>query len=95
MRAGVIAISALLVAVAAVNLGLGLQATLLGVRAGAEGFALDAVGLIMSANYLGFAVGSALGARIVNRVGHIRAFAVLAAIGSVSVVLHPAFIVRW
>jgi MFS family permease len=92
MRAGVIAISALLVAIGLVNLGLGLQATLLGVRAGIEGFAIDSVGLIMSANYVGFVAGSLLGPWIVGRVGHIRAFAAMAAIGSVAVVLHPLFL---
>jgi MFS family permease len=81
-----------LIAVASVNLGLGLQATLLGVRAGAEGFALDAVGVIMSANYLGFVAGSLLGPLIVNRVGHIRAFALMAVVGSAAVVLHPIFL---
>jgi MFS family permease len=92
MRARVIAIFGLLLAVALVNLGLGLQSTLLGVRAGLEGFALDAVGLIMSANYLGFVAGSWLGPWIVGRVGHIRAFAVMAAVASVAVVLHPVVV---
>jgi MFS family permease len=92
MRAGVIAIFGLLVAVALMNLGLGLQSTLLGVRAGLEGFAIDSVGLIMSANYMGFVTGSLLGPWIVGRVGHIRAFSVMAAVASIAVVLHPVML---
>ncbi len=92
MRAGVLAIVALLIAVGAVNLGFGLQATLLGVRAGIEGFDLGALGIVMSAHYLGFIVGSLLGPKIVARVGHIRTFAVMAAIGSCATVLHALFL---
>ena len=92
MRAGVLAIVALLVAVGAVNLGFGLQSTLLGVRAGIEGFDLGALGIVMSAHYLGFIVGSLLGPKIVARVGHIRTFAVMAAMGSCATVLHALFL---
>ncbi len=92
MRTGILAIFALLLAVGAVNLGLGLQGTLLGVRAGLEGFGLDAVGIIMSANYLGFIVGSLSGPKIVARVGHIRAFAVMAALASSATLLHSVFL---
>jgi len=92
MRAGVLAIVALLLAVGAVNLGFGLQSTLLGVRAGLEGFDLGALGIVMSAHYLGFILGSLLGPKIVERVGHIRTFAVMAAIASCATVLHALFL---
>jgi MFS family permease len=92
MRAGVIAIFALLMAVGAVNLGFGLQSTLLGVRASLEGFDLGALGIVMSAHYLGFILGSLFGPKIVGRVGHIRAFAVMAAIASCATVLHALFL---
>jgi MFS family permease len=92
MRAGVLAIFALLFAVGAVNLGFGLQSTLLGVRAALEGFDLGAFGIVMSAHYLGFILGSLLGLKIVERVGHIRAFATAAAIGSCATVLHALFL---
>ena len=92
MHTSVIAIFALLLAVAAFNLGLGLQATLLGVRAGLEGFDLNAVGIVMSANYLGFILGSLLSPKIVARVGHIRAFAVMAVMASSVTVLHAMFL---
>ena len=92
MRAGFLAIFGLLFAVAAVNLGFGLQSTLLGVRAGIEGFDLGALGVVMSAHYLGFILGSLWGPRIVTRVGHIRTFAVMAALGSCATVLHALFL---
>lgn len=92
MRAGVLAIFALLLAVGAVNLGFGLQSTLLGVRAGLEGFDLGVLGIVMSAHYLGFIVGSLLAPKIVSRVGHIRTFAVMAVMGSSATVLHALFL---
>jgi MFS family permease len=46
----------------------------------------------MSSHYLGFILGSILGLRIVARVGHIRTFAVMAAMGSCATVLHALFL---
>ena len=61
-------------------------------RAGIEGFDLGALGIVMSSHYLGFILGSLLGPRIVARVGHIRTFAVMAALGSCATVLHALFL---
>ncbi|GJL85180.1 MAG: MFS transporter [Micavibrio sp.] len=72
-------------------LGNGLQGTLLGVRAGLEGFSVSTIGLIMSCYYIGFLAGSILAPQLVERVGHIRVFSALASIASVSVLLHIVF----
>ena len=70
----------------------GLQGTLLGIRATLEGFSLDAIGLVMSAYYMGFLVGAWLVPRSVRQVGHIRVFAALASIGSVTILLHSVYV---
>ncbi len=66
----------------------GLQGTLLGVRAGLEGFSVPTIGLVMSCYYIGFLSGSIMAPHLVERVGHIRVFAALASIASVTVLLH-------
>lgn len=82
----------LVLGVAALLLGNGLIGTLLGVRAGIEAFPTVAIGIIMSAYYLGYIAGSRLGPTLVHRVGHIRTFAALAAIAAATAGLHAIFV---
>jgi MFS family permease len=70
----------LLLTTAILLLGSGLFGTLAGVRASIEQFPTSMVGLIMSAYFTGFIVGTIACVHIVSRVGHIRAFAVFAAV---------------
>lgn len=70
----------------------GLQGTLLGIRATLEGFSLDAIGLVMSAYYMGFLLGAWLVPRSVRQVGHIRVFAALASMASVTILLHSVYV---
>jgi MFS family permease len=76
---------ALFVGLALLLAGAGLIGSLVGVRAELAGFPTVASGLIGSAYYAGFLVGSALALRALGRVGHVRVFAALAALGSASV----------
>ena len=85
-------LSALLIGVAVLFFGNGLQSVLLPVRATIEAFATTSIGLIASAYSAGFVVGCLSMPHIVRRVGHIRTFAVCAAIAA-SVVLLMALIV--
>lgn len=78
----------LLVSVVLLVLGNGLQGTLLGVRAGLEGMGATAVGVIMSAYFLGYLGGSRLSPALVARVGHIRTFSALASITSAVSLAH-------
>ena len=82
----------LLTGVALIALCGGMQGTLLGVRASLEGFSLDAIGLIMSAYYAGFLLGAWLTPLSVAQVGHIRVFAALSSMASVTILLHAAFV---
>jgi MFS family permease len=75
-------------------MGLGLLGTALGVRAAAEGFPDAVTGLVMTAYFAGFILGTYVCPGIVHRVGHIRAFAVFAAMAGVfafahAMVVHP------
>jgi MFS family permease len=78
----------LLLGFALIMLGAGLQGTLLGLRAAMEGFATFSTGLMMSAYYVGFLVGSIATSRLVARVGHVRVFAALASLASMIILLH-------
>jgi len=78
----------LLLAIGILLIGTGLLGTALSIHAGLESFSDTVTGIIMSAFFIGFVIGSYICPRLISQVGHIRAFAVLAAFGSVSVILH-------
>ncbi|HEY0664134.1 MAG TPA: MFS transporter, partial [Thiobacillaceae bacterium] len=85
----------LLVSVAILLLGNGMLGTLVGLRAGLEGFTADLTGVVMSAYFGGFVAGSVTCPALIARTGHIRAFAILAALAAAAAPLyaylpHPA-----
>ena len=82
----------LLFGVALISVCSGMQGTLLGLRASLEDFAVDTIGLIMSAYYLGFLLGARVVPKWVKQVGHIRVFAALGSIASVVILLHSAIV---
>lgn len=92
MQSTLMSISALLLGAAAINLGLALQGSLLGVRAAIENFSTVLTGFIMSSYYAGFIVGSFIAPPIVNRVGHIRTFSAFASLASAAAVCHAVFV---
>ncbi|WP_108395874.1 MFS transporter [Devosia submarina] len=95
--ASVIKIYALFLGSALLMFGGGLQGLLLSVRGAEEGFSLLALGLIGTGWSVGFVAGSIGVPLIVRKVGHIRAFSVMAAIGTVTILLNLLFIndVSW
>lgn len=95
LRQAVASSSALLLGFALIMLGGGLQGTLLGLRAAMEGFATVSVGLIMSAYYGGFLVGSLVTVKLVSQVGHIRVFAALTSVASMTILLHALVVDVW
>jgi len=95
MIATIISFSALLLAVFGMNMGFGLQSTLLGVRAGLESFDLPMIGAIMAVYFVGYMGGSLFCPRLINQVGHIRTFAAMASLASASVLLHATFVEPW
>ena len=92
MLSKIYSIYSLLLAVAILLLGSGLAGTTLGIRAGMEGFSDTVTGIVMAAFFLGYVLGSYVCPRLISEVGHIRAFAVMAAIGAVTVIVHGLII---
>jgi MFS family permease len=88
-------ITALLLGVAILLTGQGLQGTLLPVRATIEDFSTIAIGAFGAAYFLGFTVGCWRGAGLVQRVGHVRVFAAMTALASASPLLHGMWIDLW
>ncbi len=92
MIAAIAATWALLLGVALLMIGNGLQASLVGLRAILEGFSTTTTGMIMSGFYVGFMLGSILTPIALRRVGHVRVFAALAAVLSTAALLHAVFV---
>lgn len=81
-------IYALFIGSALLLFGGGLQGLLMSVRGAEEGFSLTALGLIGTGWSVGFIAGSIMVPILVKRVGHIRAFSIMAAIGTVTILLN-------
>lgn len=92
MRRLVAAIWPLLLGVGFIMTGNGLQQSLLGLRAEAEEFSRTQTGWVMTAYYVGLLAGTVLVPRIVGRVGHIRVFAALTALGATAILAPPIFV---
>lgn len=88
MRSVLSPVAALLLSVALLLMGNGLQQTLLPVRASLEAFDPLEIGLMGSGYYLGFVLGCLRSGRLIQRVGHIRSFTALASIASTVALVH-------
>lgn len=82
----------LLLGMGILMLGAGLQSTLLGVRATIEAFPTAVTGIVMSCYYVGYLLGTRLAPQLLQRVGPVRVFATLAALASVAVLVHGAWV---
>ncbi len=83
---------ALFAAVLVLMLGNGLFGSFLSLRMVVEGFSEQTIGLIMAGYYVGLVSGSFFCQRLIQRVGHVRAFAVYAAVNTVAVMLQALYI---
>jgi MFS family permease len=82
MKPSVTAIAALLFGLAILLAGSGLLGTLLGLRAGVEGYGPALLGAVMSGFFIGFVIGAFVCPPLIRRVGHVRVFAALAALAA-------------
>ena len=66
----------------------GLQGSLIGVRASIEGYSALSAGIILPGYYAGFLSGALIIPHRIRKVGHVRMFAALASIASISILFH-------
>ncbi|ADZ92525.1 MFS transporter [Marinomonas mediterranea] len=72
-----------------------LQSSLIGIRASIESFDTTATGLIMSSYYIGFIIGSLVVPDWVKNVGHIRVFAAVASLASITILMQSVVVNPW
>lgn len=80
-------IGSLLLSVSLLLMAHGLMGTLLPLRGLVESFSSTTLGVLGALFFLGFGIGTVLGPRAINRVGHIRTFAAMTALICISVTL--------
>lgn len=88
MRRIVLANWALFLGIGLLLVANGLLLTLLTVRANELGFSATAIGVMQAGYPAGALAGTLLAPRLIERAGHVRAFAALAAICSVTAIVH-------
>ncbi len=86
---------ALLLGMMLLQVGNGMQGTLLGVRGALEGFSTTQMSVVMSAYFVGFLFGSRMAPEMIRRVGHVRVFAALGSLISAVLVLYPTITEPW
>lgn len=86
---------ALFFGIAMISLANGLQGSLLGIRAIIEQFGTTQTGIIMSLYYVGFLLGSVYIRQYVMNVGHIRVFAAMASLASITILIHSFLPYVW
>ena len=86
---------ALLLGMLLLQVGNGMQGTLLGIRGEIEGFSTFEMSLVMSGYFAGFLFGSRMAPDMIRRVGHVRVFAALASLISAVIILFPTLTDPW
>jgi MFS family permease len=88
-------VASLLLGVAILLAGQGLQSTLIPLRANLEAFSTIGIGLMGGAYFLGFTIGCLRGVKLVQKLGHVRVFAAMAAIASATPLILALFVNVW
>ncbi len=86
---------ALLLGMMLLQVGNGMQGTLLGIRGALEGFSTLEMSVVMSSYFLGFLFGSRMAPEMIRRVGHVRVFAALGSMISAVLILYPTVTEPW
>ncbi|MEM7222286.1 MAG: MFS transporter [Pseudomonadota bacterium] len=82
----------LFVGLALCSASLGLEGSLLPLRAFDEHFDTSDTGIVMSGYFIGFLVGALIVPELIRRVGHAKVFAAFASIAAASAILHASFV---
>jgi MFS family permease len=88
-------ISSLLLGISVVLLGSGLLGTLVGVRANQEQFGPAVIGTIQTLYFLGYVFGTYFCPFLIKRVGHIRVFATMTALGAAAAISYGMWVQPW
>jgi len=91
----IISLSALLLSVILVQIGTGSLGPLDALSGITLGFSSTQIGFLGSAHFIGFFIGCVMSPYIVVRAGHARAFAVMAGLSTISILLHPVYESVW
>jgi len=86
---------ALLFGMGLLQIGNGMQGTILGIRGEIEGFSTLEMSIVISAYFVGFLGGSRMAPEMIRRVGHVRVFAALASLISAVMILYPTVTEPW
>ncbi|HSO18401.1 MAG TPA: MFS transporter [Desulfosarcina sp.] len=89
------AFSALFTAAFIFLTGNGLLNTLLSARLATEGFDTTTTGMVLSCYFAGLLIGSFACHRVIQRVGHIRAFAIFAATTTAAALIYSLYLSPW
>ena len=84
-------VSLLILSIALMMAGYGMFSTFISLRMELEGFSKQAIGFQTSAFYFGLVIGSLVCSKLINSVGHIRAFAVFCGVSATAILLFPFF----
>ncbi len=87
--------AALLVSYGLLMAGTGLFNTFIGLRAEFEGFSRDYIGYLVAAYYVGLMLGSLRCGPLINRIGHIRAFAAFSSLSATATLVFPFVTEPW
>jgi MFS family permease len=88
----IISFTALMLSVALLQLSVGAISPLDALSGLQEGFSTTQIGLLGSAHFFGFFIGCWWSPRLIGTIGHSRAFAVFAALGTIGAIAHPMLI---
>ncbi|WP_166254720.1 MFS transporter [Marinobacter salicampi] len=95
MQRTALTLSSLITSIILLIMGNAFLTTLLGLRLSIEEFNPSVIGWILVFYSVGFVAGTLYAGRIIEKVGHIRAFAVFAAVLSASVLIYPMAVEAW
>ncbi|MBV9777687.1 MAG: MFS transporter, partial [Acetobacteraceae bacterium] len=82
-------VGTLILATSVVQLANGFFNTLIALRLAVEGFSPNQTGLVLSAYFAGFTLAALRSGRIIDRIGHIRAYAAFAGLAVAATALMP------
>ena len=89
MQKTIVSLSSLILSIILLIMGNAFLMTTLGLRLSLEDFSTSVIGWILAFYSVGFVAGTFYAGRIIEKVGHIRAFAVFAALLAASILIYP------